>query len=173
MFTSGIATLISAVLGLITTALPDVVKEWTAGRNAAREREFLLLQADLQAKAAQANADARLRELDGSNTAELIRAMREHMTAILEAHVKPTGIVWIDAFNALLRPAIVCLLMLLFVVVYVPFAWEVVAKLQAGIVTAEQAHAAIGGSMVGIAIEGALGFLFGARGYQAGRRLTA
>jgi hypothetical protein len=169
---TGIATLISTILGLATAALPDLIKEWTATRSATREREFLVLQAELQAKTAQVNADARLHEVEGSNTPEMIRAMREHMTAILEAHVKPIGIVWIDAFNALLRPVIVCLLMVLFVVVYVPFAWEIVAHLKAGTMSAEQAHTAIGGSMVGIAIEGALGFLFGARGYQAGKRLA-
>jgi hypothetical protein len=172
MFATGLATLISTILGLVTSALPDVLKEWSASRSSAREREFLTLQADLQAKAAQVNADARLREVEGANGAELIRAMREHMTAILEAHVRPTGIAWIDAFNAMLRPGIVCLLMVLFTVVYVPFCWEVVAALKAGSISATEAHTAIGGSMVGIAIEGALGFLFGARGYQAGKRLA-
>jgi hypothetical protein len=91
MFATGVATLISTILGLITSALPDLLKEWSAGRSSAREREFLVLQADLQAKAAQANADARLREVEGANGAELIGAMREHMTAILEAHVRLPG----------------------------------------------------------------------------------
>src|SRR5262245_9382125 len=124
---AGLATLISSILGLLSGAVPDLIKEWIAGRTSAREREFLLLQAELQAKAAQANADARLREIEGTNTTQVIAAMREHMTAILEAHFKPSGIWWIDAFNALLRPSIVCVLMVLFLLVYVPYSWEIMA----------------------------------------------
>jgi hypothetical protein len=168
----GIATLISSILGLISGAMPDLIREWVSGRTAQREREFLLLQAELQAKAAAANADARLREIEGTNAGQLIGAMREHMTAILEAHIKPTGVWWVDVFNSLLRPVIVCLLMVLFAMVYVPFSWEIIAQFKAGGISAVQMQGAIGGSLVGIAIEAAIGFLFGARGYQAGKRLA-
>jgi hypothetical protein len=169
---TGLATLISSILGLASSALPDLVKEWIAGRTSVREREFLILQADLQAKAAAANADARLREIDGTNAGQMIQAMREHMTAILEAHFKPTGVWWVDVFNSLLRPVIVCVLMVLFMVIYVPFAWEIIAQFKAGSISAAQMQSTIGGSLVGIAIEAAIGFLFGARGYQAGKRLA-
>ncbi len=172
MFTTGLTALLSSMLGLVSAALPDLVKEFMAGRAHERERQFLLLQAELQAKAAQVNADARLREIEGSTAADLIQAMRAHMTAILEAHFRPTGVAWIDAFNALLRPTIVCVLMVLFCMVYVPFAWEIIAQFKAGGITAVEMHSAIGGSLVGVAIEAALGFLFGARGYQAGKRLA-
>jgi hypothetical protein len=169
---TGLATLISSILGLVSGALPDLIKEWISGRTAQREREFLTLQADLQAKAAQANADARLREIEGTNAGQLIGAMREHMTSILEAHFKTTGVWWVDVFNALLRPVIVCALMVLFMVVYIPFSWEIVASFKNGELSAQQAQGAIGGSLVGVAIEAAIGFLFGARGYRAGKKLA-
>lgn len=166
MFTA----LVSTILGLIGGVLPDVVKEVRDTRNATREREFLRLQAQLQLEAAKANADAKLREVDASIIATEAQAFREHLTAILESQGKPTGILWVDAFNSVLRPVCVSLVMVLFMATAAPFVWAVIGQYWAGSITVDVMATTIWTSLVGESIMAVLGYLFGYRSSMARRR---
>jgi hypothetical protein len=158
-----ITAMISTILGMVGGVLPDIMKEVRDSRSASREIEFLRMQAELQMKVAAVNADARLREIDAGIVSQEMQATREHLTAIIEAQAKPTGIKWIDGYNAVLRPMCTTLIILLFMGTAIPFVWAVLSQMSAGAITAVQMANIIWGSMVGESILGVLGFLFGAR----------
>src|SRR5262245_3524788 len=158
-----ITALVSTILGLVGGILPDVVKEVRDTRNATREREFLRLQAQLQLEAAKANADAKIREIDAGIIATEAQAFREHLTAILESQGKPTGIAWVDGFNAVLRPCCVTLIMVLFMATAAPFVWAVIAQYAVGTITVEVMATTIWTSLVGESIMAVMGYLFGYR----------
>ena len=100
-----LTALISLISGIVTGAVPEILKEIRESREAKREREWLELNHRLQMEREKAGAEDKMRLAEANLAAEEIRAMREHLTAIVEAHAQPTGIKWIDGFNALLRPA--------------------------------------------------------------------
>jgi hypothetical protein len=158
-----ITAAVSTILGMLGGVLPDVVKEIRDSRAAVREREFLRLQAELALEAAKVTADSRLRELETNAFAQEAQAFREHMTAIVEAQARPTGIVWIDGFNAMLRPACTALIILLFMGTAIPFVMAVIHQFETGAVTAVQMAQIIWGSLVGESILATLGFLYGYR----------
>jgi hypothetical protein len=154
---------ISTLLGLFGGILPDVVKEVRDTRNATREREFVRLQAELTAQSVKAGADAKVREIDAGIVATEAQAFREHLTAILESQGKPTGILWVDAFNAVLRPLCVSLVMVLFMGTAAPFVWAVIAQYAAGTITVDVMATTIWSSLVGESIMAVMGYLFGYR----------
>ena len=158
-----ITAAISTILGMVGGVLPDVLKEVRDTRNATREREFLKLQAELQLQAAKVTADSRLREIDANLAAEEARATREYLAQVIEAQSKPTGIVWIDGFNAVLRPMAVSMIMILFMATALPFVWGVMQQMQAGVIDATKMAQIIWGSLVGESILAVMGFLFGYR----------
>lgn len=158
-----ITAAISTILGMVGGVLPDVLKEVRDTRNATREREFLKLQSELQLKAAQVTADSRLREIDANLVAQEAKATREYLAQVVESQGKPTGIVWIDGFNAVLRPVCVAMIMVLFMMTALPFVWAVLQKMQMGLIDAKQMAEIIWGSLVGESILATLGFLFGYR----------
>lgn len=158
-----ITAAISTLLGMLGGILPDVMKEVRDSRNAGRELAHMKVQAELQIQVAKAAADSKLREVEGNAMVEEARAFREHLTAIIESQARPTGIAWIDGFNALLRPVCVTLIMLLFMATALPFTWAVVAQFKAGQIDAPTMAKVIFGSLVGEAILATLGFLFGYR----------
>lgn len=158
-----ITALISTVLGLVGGLLPDVMKEVRDSRSHVREKELLALQSELQLKAAQLTADSKLREIEAGNFAVEMAATREHLTAIIEAQAKPTGIKWIDGLNASLRPLAVLMILALFMATALPFTWAIFKMQQAGMIDAKQMAEIIWGSLVGESIIGTLGFLFGYR----------
>jgi hypothetical protein len=143
--------------------LPDVMKIWVGASQAKNERAFLELQSRLSLEAAKIQGDTRMRELDASVMVQEAQAFREHLTAIIEAQARPTGIRWIDGFNAVLRPACTTLIILLFMGTAVPFVYAVIHQFESGQVTAVQMAQIIWGSLVGEAILGVLGFLYGYR----------
>jgi ABC-type nickel/cobalt efflux system permease component RcnA len=157
-----IVSLISSVLGMVGGLLPDIFTEVRETREHAREIERLDKQAELQLRLLEARTDAKLAEIEGNAHAEEMRAFREQMKAIY-GQQQPTGIRFVDGFNALIRPTTAALIMLMFVVTAGLFILGVTAKMTAGAVTPEQAAAAIWGSLVGDAIQAVLGFLFGYR----------
>src|SRR5690606_35636428 len=83
---------------------------------------------------------------------------------IVEAHAQPTGIKWIDGFNAMLRPAASTGVIVLLFWVSVVYVHGATSQYMAGTITVEELHTAIWGSMIGEAIVAVLGFLFGYRG---------
>jgi hypothetical protein len=85
------------------------------------------------------------------------------MTAIVEAQARPTGIPFIDGFNAMLRPGCTALIILLFMGTAIPFVWGVLQQMETGVITATQMAQIIWGSLVGESILATLGFLYGYR----------
>jgi hypothetical protein len=160
----GITALISTLLGFLGGALPDLIKEVRDSRAASREADFLRLQHELQVERMKLEAGAKLREAESGIIAEEVRAIREQVVAAIEAGSRPTGVIWIDGFNALIRPLTAMLVMLLFIVTAGGFVASVLAQYQAGqIATAAEMANVLWGSQIGFAIEAVLGFLFGAR----------
>lgn len=167
----GLTALISTLLGFLGGALPDVLREVRDSRNHARELEFLKAQHDMQLERARMEAGSKLREAEAGVVAEEVRAMREHLTAIIEAQAKPTGIAWIDGFNAVLRPAATLLILVLFMATAGAFVASVLAQYRTGgIGSAQDLAQVIWGSMIGTAFEGVLGYLFG---YRSARKQSA
>lgn len=158
-----ITALASAVVGLVSGAVPDLLKEFTAGREHQREMERMDKQAELQLRVAQMGHDSRMRELSVQAEIEDGRAWSDRMTAMIEAQARPTGIAWVDAFNALLRPATAAAIILLFIATAGVFVSSVYGSWWAGHITAEAMALTIWGSLVGESIQAVLGFLFGYR----------
>ena len=160
----GITALVSTLLGFLGGALPDLIREIRDSRNAARELAFLQAQHAMQLERMKMEAGSKLREAEASLAAEEVRAMREHLTTIIESQAKPIGIPWIDGFNAVLRPLATVLILMLFLVTAGAFVLSVIGQYRAGsIASAKELAEVIWGSMIGLAIEGVLGFLFGVR----------
>ncbi len=161
----GIIALISTVLGMVGGLAPDILKEWRDSRAASREREFLELQNRLQLERARLEIDARVEESNNAITAQEVAALREHLTAIIEAQAKPTGIAWIDGFNAVLRPLAATLILGLFLFTSGLYVVAALKGYSAGNVAslADVADAIWNQSQLGFAFEAVLGFLFGAR----------
>jgi hypothetical protein len=158
-----ITALISTVLGMLGGAVPEIIKEVRDTRNHSREIEFLRLQNQLQIEREKAGADAKMREAEASLAAEEFRAMREHMTAIIEAQARPTGIRWIDGLNAVIRPATAAMMMLLFAWTASVFVDGTMAQFKAGTIEGMRAAEMIWSSLIGEAILATLGYLFGYR----------
>lgn len=167
-----IVSLVSSLLGMAGGLLPDIFKEIRESREHTRELERMDKQADLQIKLLEHQTDAKLAEIEGNVMVEEMRAFRDQMTAIYEQQ-KPTGIRWVDGFNALIRPTTAALLMLMFVAIAGVYAWGIVSKTdwsQASSMTA--AATTLWGSLVGEAIQAVLGYLFGYRSTIKVRELT-
>jgi hypothetical protein len=158
-----ITALISTVLGLFGGLLPDIMKEVRDTRNATREIEFLKTQHQLQIETAKINADSRLREIDANLAAQEAKATREYLGSVIEAQSKPTGILWIDGFNSVLRPACVSMIMVLFMMTALPFTWSVLHEYRENVIDATTMANTIWTSLVGESIMAVLGFLFGYR----------
>lgn len=158
-----LTALVSAIIGHIGGVIPDVVKEVRDTRAHTREREFLTLQHGFQIEREKLGAESKLREAEASLMAEEMRATREHLAAIIETQANPTGILWIDGFNAVLRPATAALMIALFVWTAAIFVGGVMDQYGAGKVEAAAAATLIWNSLIGEAIQAVLGYLFGYR----------
>lgn len=166
-----LTALISAITGLLSGIVPDLVKEVRDTRNHQRETEFLKLQNDLQIAREKAGADAKMREAEASMMAAEIGAFKETLTAILDNQAKPTGIAWIDGLNSVIRPATCVLMMALFFWTAAIFTSGVMDAWSDGKIASETALAnTIWNSMIGEAIEATLGFLFG---YRSARKTAS
>lgn len=159
MIIAAIANLAGGLLGLA----PDVLKEWRAGREHARELEHMEKLAEIQRESAKLAADSKIREIDAGVVREEMQATRAQLTAIIEAQARPTGIAWVDAFNAVLRPACTSAIMLIFFWVTVVFVWSIVAQYAAGAISPELMARLIFESAVGESFQAVLGFLYGYR----------
>lgn len=153
--------IISLVSGLLTGSLPEIIKEIRETRASKREQDFVKLQHEMEVERMRAQMDMKIRESDTQLAAEEFRAMRDHLTAIVEAQYRPTGFRWIDALNALIRPTISAAIMVLFMYLSIVYADGLVDQFYAGKMTYAELDKAIWGSLVGEAIMATLWFLFG------------
>lgn len=161
----GITALISAIIGLVSGALPDVLKLVKDGQEAKREREFLLLQHQMQLERMKSEAGSKLQEAEAGIVAEEIRAMRDHLVEATRAAGKPSGVVWVDAMNALVRPIMSYFVLLLYVVTSLAVTYATLRAFFGGQAMDEAIalSKAIWTGIVGFTIEAVFGFWFASR----------
>ena len=162
-----ITALVSALVGAASGLAPEILK-FLNGR-ADRAHELAILQ--LQADAAKAGHQQRIEEIREGSYVEELRAYAEQMRAIQEAQSRPSGVGWVDGFNALIRPLTAAAVMLFFVGASGMLAWAAVADVASGRLGMPEASGIIFGSLIGEAIQAVLGFLFGYRSTAAAARL--
>lgn len=166
-----LTALLSLFSGLVTSMLPDLLKEVKDSRASTREREFLKLTHQFEMERLKAQVDGKIRESENAIVAEEVKATREALTAIIENQFKPTGVAWIDGYNAMIRPAVATGITILFFFIAIHYTSAVIAL--APKMTIVEFNTAIWGSLVGEAIMGVMGFLFGTRGYTRARQVMA
>lgn len=164
-----ITALISAVTGMVGGLLPDLMKEILETREHARQLEMMKATSELQREQMQLRSKYRMAELDAEMIVEEVKALGEQMKAIYETQ-KPIGVKWVDAWNATIRPATASAVMALFVAVAALYCGGVVWKMWHGEIDVFTAVDMVWASLVGEAIQGVLGFLFG---YRSTRRSHA
>lgn len=159
-----ITALISAITGLLSGVVPDVLKEIKDTRQATREIEFLKLNHELTLARAKAEAGARLDEAQVTSLTTQIVASKEQLLAVIAAQSQATGIAWVDAFNALIRPTTALVFVMMFAVGLCGYSFGFVN------------NDAFGASMTSLfaeAIQAVLGFMFGARAVSTSKKLAA
>lgn len=161
-----ITAMISTILGMLGGVLPDLMKLLIQRQSAKDERAFLELQTKLQIQQLQITKDTRLAELGSSEQIEHMRSMKDSLLAAIEAGKLQTGIAWVDALNAVLRPICTVAIIAMFLIVSTAFCWLVLAKFAAGEIEPEVVGKIMFGSLVGESIMGCLGFLYGYRSAQ-------
>lgn len=161
--------LISSVLGLVSGVVPDIVSEFKSANAHKRELELLTKQTELQLKLVEAQGDARFEETRLGIIAQEAEVFRDHLAEIVKAQFSPTGVVWVDILNSLIRPTTALLIMVMFIVTASIFTAGTIELFLKGAIDAQTMSSVIWGSMVGEAVQAVLGFLFG---YRSARKLT-
>ena len=159
-----ITALISAITGLLSGIVPDVLKEVKDTRQASREMEFLKLNHQLTLERAKAEAGARLDEAQVNMLTQQIAATKEQIVAIVTEQAKPTGVAWIDGFNALIRPFTALVFVMMFAVGLCGYSFGFVH------------NDAFGTALTGLyteAVMAILGFLFGYRSVAMSKKAMA
>jgi hypothetical protein len=148
-----ITALVSAITGLVSGIVPDVIKEIRDSRDHAREREFLEMQNRHYLERIRVEANSKVHEGQVEMLAEEVRASRDAMVAAITQPPHLSGVPWIDSFNAALRPLTVVFILAVF----------------GGCVLgmSDALEPATASALVAGAIEAVLGFLFG---YRAARK---
>lgn len=156
-----LTALFSAITGLLSGIVPDILKEVKDSRAASREIEFLKLNHQLTMERAKVEAGAKVEESYQQRISAEINATKEQIVAIVTAQSQATGIVWIDGFNALIRPLTALTFIGLFAVALGSYSLGFTHD------------AAFGGAMTGLFSEGilaTLGFTFGYRSVSAQKK---
>lgn len=158
-----ITALISSLLGIAGGIIPDIVGEVKNANAHKRELELLKVQTELQLKLVEAKGDARFEETQLSIITQESQAFRDHLAEIVKAQFAPTGVIWVDVLNSVIRPATALLVMVLFFCVASVFAAGVIETYLKGSIDAMTMAQVLWGSMIGEATQAVLGFLFGYR----------
>jgi hypothetical protein len=153
-----ITALVSALTGLISGTVPDILKEWRMSREHDREMDSLTLQTELQLKISTQDGKNRIAEMDH----QLEISAYDAISNIGSSSLKPTGVRWTDAWNSALRPFAVTIIILLFAAIACTYSFYVLREVQS-LDDAQTAVELLWGSLVGEAIQAVLGFLFGYR----------
>lgn len=109
-----ITGIISTLLGMFGGVVPDLLKEYKDARQHKRELEFLQKNHEFQMERAKAEAEGKIKAAEVEQEIASDNAHRDLMVSIIEAQAKPTGIMWIDAFNAILRPGTCAVIITIF-----------------------------------------------------------
>lgn len=158
-----LTALVSAVTGLFSGAVPNLLKEWTATRDHTRELEMLRVQTELQLQIAKVQGNTKIAEMDK----ELDVAAYNAAKSIAVQSLKGTGIAWTDAWNASLRPFAVTIILILFATMAGFYTYAVLSEVHS-LDDTVRAVDLLWGSLIGESIQAVLGFLFG---YRSARKL--
>ena len=160
--------LISSVIGLVSGVVPDIVGEVKSANAHKRELELLTKQTELQLKLVAAQGDARFEETQLGIISQEAQMFRDHLSEIVKAQFSPTGVLWVDVLNSVIRPATALLIMVMFIGTASIFTAGTVELFLEGKIDAQVMSSVIWGSMVGEAVQAVLGFLFG---YRSARKI--
>jgi hypothetical protein len=158
-----LTALFSAITGLLSGVVPDILKEIKDSRAASREITFLKLNHELTLERAKVEAGAKLEESHSQRITAELNATKEQIVAIVTAQAHATGIMWIDGFNALIRPLTALTFIGLFAIALGSYSLGFTHD------------AAFGSAMTGLFSEGilaTLGFTFGYRSVSSGKKLA-
>ena len=155
-----IISAVSALMGIAGGLLPDIMKEVVASREHSRELERMDKSSELALKMLDKQTDGKLAELDANVVVEEMRAFGKQMANIYKLQ-QPTGIKFVDGFNAMLRPTCALLIMVMFFIIAGLYAYGVISEMGASNMTV--VAQVLWGSLIGDAIQAVLGFLFGYR----------
>lgn len=153
-----ITALISAVTGLLSAVVPEVLKEVKDTRAHKREVEFLQLNQALALERAKYETSIKIEESRSNQTIAEIQAQEKQFEALMRQAMTPVGIGWIDGFNALIRPLTAAVFMIVFAAAVTAFVFGFVA------------NEAFGSSLAllfGEAMQATLGFMFGSRAVKS------
>ena len=153
MFTA----LISAITGLLSGVVPDVMKEIKDSRAHTREIEFLRLNNELALQRATAEAGARMEEAQTKQTIAEIEANEKQFQSLMAQAMQPTGIGWIDSLNAAIRPITAAVFMFLFAAGVVTYSLGFMNN---------DAFGATMSALYGEMMLGVIGWFFGYRSYK-------
>jgi hypothetical protein len=117
----GITALISLISGLVSGSLPKLLDFWGKSIDfkqelKVRELEFKFRDQDHKwaMERAAAEAELKLNESYYDALTEEGKATREQMAEMIRQQFEPTGVLWIDCFNSLIRPVTALFVIVLF-----------------------------------------------------------
>lgn len=102
--------LLDSLLGLFASFLPRVLGYFENKQNHVHELELIDKHAEVQLKLAEVNRAGKMEELT-------MRADTSSEMMAFAAQLRPTGIAWVDALNALVRPTLALAFFFLYAVV--------------------------------------------------------
>src|SRR5258705_12195015 len=106
-----LTALISALTGLFSAVVPDVVKEITTTRQHGRDIETKKLDNELELKKAEAGLQAANVQSEAQIIASIEATVQKQVENIQN---QKTGIYWIDFINAALRPLTMTIVLAMF-----------------------------------------------------------
>lgn len=158
-----ITAMISTILGMLGGVLPDLTKALLQRMAAKDERALLELQAKVQLQSLQVNKDTRLAEIGHDDLLATMRAHNETLLAAMEQSKLPSGIAWVDALNAAMRPICTIGIMGLFFCCAAGFVGLVFKFAITGAIPLREAAPLIFGGLIGESFMAVWGFLWGYR----------
>lgn len=108
-----LSILLSGVLGLVTSFLPDVLKFFSQKRDQEHEIKILQLQADREVKLAELKHNQKMEEIN------VEADIRESEALYKSSEIKITGVRWVDAALAFLNGTVRPITAYLFVGLYI------------------------------------------------------
>jgi hypothetical protein len=160
-----ITALISAITGLLSGVVPDLLREFKDTRAHARELEFTRLNHQLALDRVKLEVGAKLEESQSQMFMAEVAAAKESLVAAITAQASyKTGVAWIDGFNALVRPTTALVFVFMFAVGLCGYSFGLVH------------NDAFGTQLValfGEAVQAVIGFMFGSRAVASTKKALA
>jgi hypothetical protein len=95
-------TILSGIFGGLLRIFPEIIKAWNAKQEMKHELDMQKVAYDFQVL----KGNQRMDEISAQGKADWDKGGLDALKAAIEAQSKPSGVKWIDGFNALMRPLI-------------------------------------------------------------------